>query len=310
MSFFSFFPPDQEKNEKRKDLRKMLRVVLALALAASSSAFVAPTATGSFTIPRTAHSNWLVLRQAQALPARDKGDVPAFARCLTVRMTDPTLTYFDARGVVEPTRLLLAAAGVSYEDKRYKVDMTTKPPSAPEFNADKESGALAANMGRAPILEVDGAQIGQSHAIARFLARKYSMMGSTDIEAAQIDTIYEHVRDIKEAWVKVRLNPALDEAGKKDAIDKYLTTDLPEWCKKLETSIQTFQSTSGYAVGPAMSLADVVIYAWLSCYYPAERKDEVEAAYAGCAHISKIMSTVGSHPGISEWESRRPVTAM
>merc|ERR1712216_217893 len=99
--------------------------------------------------------------------------------------------------------------------------------------------------------EVDGAQIGQSHAIARFLARKYS------------------------------------------------TTDLPEWCKKLETSIQTFQSTSGYAVGPAMSLADVVIYAWLSFYYPAERKDEVEAAYAGCAHISKIMSTMGSHPGIS-----------
>ena len=193
---------------------------------------------------------------------------------------------------------------------KFPVDMTTKPPSAPEFNADKESGALAANMGRAPILEVDGAQIGQSHAIARFLARKYSMMGSTDIESAQIDTIYEHVRDIKEAWVKVRLNPALDEAGKKDAIDKYLTTDLPEWCKKLEASIQTFQSTSGCAVGSAMSLADVVIYAWLSCYYPAERKEEVEAAYAGCAHISQIMSTVGSHPGISGWESRRPVTAM
>jgi len=98
---------------------------------------------------------------------------------------------------VEPTRLLLAAAGVEYEDKRYAVDMTTKPPSAPEFNSDKESGitryalipcrvhsfqssapadwtlqrlsslrstgALAANMGRAPILDVDGAQIGQSH---------------------------------------------------------------------------------------------------------------------------------------------------
>ena len=41
---------------------------------------------------------------------------------------DPKLVYFDARGVVEPTRLLLAAAGVKYEDKRYAVDMTTKPP--------------------------------------------------------------------------------------------------------------------------------------------------------------------------------------
>ena len=41
---------------------------------------------------------------------------------------DPRLVYFDARGVVEPTRLLLAAAEVQYEDKRYAVDMTTKPP--------------------------------------------------------------------------------------------------------------------------------------------------------------------------------------
>jgi hypothetical protein len=40
----------------------------------------------------------------------------------------PKLIYFDARGVIEPTRLLLAAAGVQYEDKRYKVDMTAKPP--------------------------------------------------------------------------------------------------------------------------------------------------------------------------------------
>ena len=29
-------------------------------------------------------------------------------------------------------------------------------------------------------------------AIARFLARKHKMMGSTEVEAAQIDTVYEH----------------------------------------------------------------------------------------------------------------------
>ncbi len=32
----------------------------------------------------------------------------------------PKLLYFDARGVVEPARLLLAAAGVDYDDHRYK----------------------------------------------------------------------------------------------------------------------------------------------------------------------------------------------
>jgi len=48
---------------------------------------------------------------------------------------DPKLIYFDARGVVEPSRLLLAAAGVNYEDKRYIVDMSAKPPVRNQTNA-------------------------------------------------------------------------------------------------------------------------------------------------------------------------------
>ena len=47
---------------------------------------------------------------------------------LSTYQGDPKLIYFDARGVVEPTRLMLSALGVKYEDKRYKVDMTAKPP--------------------------------------------------------------------------------------------------------------------------------------------------------------------------------------
>ena len=36
------------------------------------------------------------------------------------------------------------------------------------------------------------------------------------------------VRDIKDAWVRVRLNAALDEEAKKAAAETYLTSDLPE----------------------------------------------------------------------------------
>jgi len=227
-----------------------------------------------------------------------------------VSMGDPKLVYFDARGVVEPARLLLAAAGVNYEDKRYVVDMTTKPPSAPEFNTAKESGALAVNLGRAPILEIDGAQIGQSHAIARFLARKYSMMGDDEIEAAQIDSIYEHVRDIKDAWIKVRVNPSLDEEAKKAATESHLSTDLPEWCKKLEASMAQFKGASGCAVGQKMSLADVAIYAWLSCYYPTDNSANVESAYAACPSIAAIVKAVGGNSGVQAWEAKRPATMM
>jgi hypothetical protein len=49
------------------------------------------------------------------------------------------------------------------------------------------------------------------------------------------------VRDIKDAWVRVRMNPSLDEAGKKAAADTYLTKDLKEWCGKLEKSLGVFK---------------------------------------------------------------------
>ena len=48
------------------------------------------------------------------------------------------------------------------------------------------------------------------------------------------------VRDIKDAWVKVRINPALDEDAKKAAADKYLAEDLSEWCTKLERCLGSF----------------------------------------------------------------------
>jgi len=41
------------------------------------------------------------------------------------------LTYFNARGVIEPTRIMLAIAGVKYEDFRFPIDAATY--ARPEF---------------------------------------------------------------------------------------------------------------------------------------------------------------------------------
>jgi hypothetical protein len=45
------------------------------------------------------------------------------------------LIYFNAKGVIEPTRMMLAVAGVQYEDFRYPIDPTTW--AKPEFDAAK-----------------------------------------------------------------------------------------------------------------------------------------------------------------------------
>ena len=46
----------------------------------------------------------------------------------------------------------------------------------PEFDAMKAEGKLDKSLGKVPLLEVDGQQIGQSKAIERFLAKEFGMM--------------------------------------------------------------------------------------------------------------------------------------
>ena len=84
-----------------------------------------------------------------------------------------TLKYFDARGAAETTRVLLAIGGIAYKDHRYAIGPGFE---APEFKADKESGALALNLGRAPLLLTDEGAIGQSKAMERYVASQAGLM--------------------------------------------------------------------------------------------------------------------------------------
>ena len=96
----------------------------------------------------------------------------------------------------------------------------------PEQEAAAACGNLALNMNRVPLLCIDGKPVlGQSKSIERFLAGRFGLMGSNDVEAAQVDMIGEHVRDIKDAYQKAKA------AGNGD---KFLDEDLKTWLAKLE----------------------------------------------------------------------------
>ena len=49
--------------------------------------------------------------------------------------------------------------------------------------------------GQMPVLEVDGVKLGQSMTIARYLANKFNLAGSTPLEKAQADMIVDCVSD-------------------------------------------------------------------------------------------------------------------
>jgi len=67
------------------------------------------------------------------------------------------LCYFNGRGLAETSRLILAVAGVDYEDYRYPLevlDWATFNMVRDEFDKDKCEGKLDKSMGKVPFLVV------------------------------------------------------------------------------------------------------------------------------------------------------------
>lgn len=97
------------------------------------------------------------------------------------------LKYFDAKGIVEPTRVMFAIADVEYDDVRYPINPHTY--DREEYKLAVERGDFKMNLDRAPILIVDGTVvIGQSRTIERFVAKRLGFFGTTDIEVQYAPT--------------------------------------------------------------------------------------------------------------------------
>jgi len=176
------------------------------------------------------------------------------------RPKELTLMYFDGRGLAELARQMLAVAGVDYEDKRYP--LTVAPGDGPvygriqkeEMEKDAAAGVFDCNMGRLPILKADGAEVGGSKAIYRYIANTYGLMGNDKAEAALIDTVCGLVWDTTEAFGKMEDKTKWFEGDGTAMGDRGL-----QWfVKRMEKVVG-----DGFAVGGRPSMADAVIYSKL-----------------------------------------------
>ena len=221
------------------------------------------------------------------------------------------LSYFDIRGLAEVARLLFAAAKVEYEDCRYPITMTTpgdfSTVQRAEFDEQKAKGEFDAALGKVPVLEYQGVKVGQSKAIERFVAKKVGMMGSSDIEELQIDSLTCHIVDIKDAY------KAAKEAGKDDneaAMKKWFGEQLPEFLGKVEKSLPA--APGPWLVGGKMSYADVAYYYFL--LDPKGFFDDHEAAakaMEASPRIAAACKSVAADAAIADWVSnKRPAGTL
>jgi len=214
------------------------------------------------------------------------------------------LNYFNGKGIAETSRMLLAAAGVEYEDFRYPLTINnwaTYDFTRDEFDKDKKDGKLWKSMNKVPFLEVDGLIISQSKAIERYVANRYGFMGETLKEGASIDSYCEFLRDFKTAYHNEKKKP-----DKETAIKKWFNETLVEKLEAFEKIISNNgMFEDGFSVGDKLSLADVSIYTFLVEYF--DNTEGVLKAYENCPKLKAIVKTVSENEKIKHWIETRPV---
>ncbi|CAH1246681.1 HPGDS [Branchiostoma lanceolatum] len=199
------------------------------------------------------------------------------------------LYYFHGRGRAEPARLMLAAAGLPYEDIRIEYEQW------PEYKPKMP-------MGQAPVLEVDGTMICQSVAIARFVAKESGRAGKTNMEQAWADMMADGFVDMLNkmadyVWYEE------DEARKAEKKKTFFDTTLPEFLGYFEKLLVANNGGGGFFVGDGLTHAEA-FFLCLSDDIIAE-KPNVLSPYP---KLAALVERIKTYPGIKEWLAKRPQT--
>ncbi|NP_001182705.1 glutathione S-transferase A1 isoform X1 [Chlorocebus sabaeus] len=165
----------------------------------------------------------------------------------------PKLHYFNARGRMESTRWLLAAAGVEFEEIYLK--------SAEDLDKLRNDGSLM--FQQVPMVEIDGMKLVQTRAILNYIASKYNLYGKDIKERALIDMYTEGIADLGEMILLLPICPP-EEKDAKIALIKEKTKN--RYFSAFEKVLKSHGQD--YLVGNKLSRADIHLVELL--YYVEE----------------------------------------
>lgn len=130
-------------------------------------------------------------------------------------MTTYRLTYFDIDGGrAEPIRIAFHAAGIEFEDHRISFAEFGEMRKGTRFNS-------------VPVLEIDGAAVTQSNAMARFVGKMADLYPEDDLQALYCDEAMGAIEDLLHHIVRTfgLEGDALRDARKK-LVDGWLSVYL------------------------------------------------------------------------------------
>jgi len=194
------------------------------------------------------------------------------------------LTYFPVEAKGELIRLIFAQAEIEYEDVR--IPWADWPPIKP-----------TTPFGHLPLLEFDGETFTGSGPIARYLAEKHGLAGSSDTDNLKIAGIKDYQNEVVLKMVRAFFEK--DEAKKEAMKQEIIQDSIPQQLGNMERRIQ--ENPAGWLFGTKVTYIDLNLYIIVDFM-----KLFKESALDGYPGVEKLVNSVGALPNIAKWLKNRP----
>ncbi|KAM8906402.1 hematopoietic prostaglandin D synthase isoform 1-T1 [Lycaon pictus] len=200
------------------------------------------------------------------------------------------LIYFNMRGRAEIIRYIFAYLDIKYEDHR--IEQTDWP----EVKATLPFGKI-------PILEVDGLNLHQSLAIARYMTKNTDLAGKTELEQCQVDAIVDTLDDFMSRFPWAEKNQDI----KDQMFNELLTYDGPHLLQDLDT----YLGEKEWLIGDSVSMFYIVTWAdfyWEICSTTLlVFKPDLLDIHPRLVTLRKKVQAI---PAIADWIQQRPQTKL
>jgi glutathione S-transferase len=198
------------------------------------------------------------------------------------------LSYFNLKWLAEPIRYIFNYVEEEFEDNRIEEGQWEKVKNEYPY-------------GKMPVLEWEDKKLSQSFAIARFLAKRYNLMGADDYEAAKCDEYADVVKDVLKE-VEGMWYCQDDEAKKLKIKNNVLDKTLPALFTKIENDLKATEGK--HLVGNNYTWADFVLAHFTELF-----ESFVDPSFlANYPTIKTHQNNVHNIPQIKAWIAKRPVT--
>ncbi|XP_030763259.1 glutathione S-transferase-like [Sitophilus oryzae] len=191
------------------------------------------------------------------------------------------LYYFDTNGRGQIIRYLLAYGNQDFEDIRIPKEKW------PEFKKKTPYGQV-------PILEIDGKPIAQSFAIARYLGKKFNLVGKNDLEDLECDSLVDTLEDLVKRGTNYfeEENPEQKEIYRK----KYYEEDVPFYLEKFDAMVS---KNGGYSIGSQLTWADFPFVGTLE-----ELENRGPGLLKSYPALSSLVDKVNNLQRVKSWKEK------